>query len=836
MHFIGIDLGTTNSVVAVEGDYPDKGEKYGNVTVIADDVGRFTQASAVCMIDGELIVGDDAKDLASQGHIPVRFAKKYMGTEEKFRVGDEEWSAVQVSAKILERMCEMVAQALGGKVDFAMVTHPAYFDALAINATKEAGKLAGLNVELMMEPIAAAMAYTFEDNSDQMMVLVYDLGGGTFDVTLVQRTAGNFLPRAFGGNRELGGYNFDKRIASDMLTELEKKGYLLHIDKDNPERDARWASLMHHAEQLKIALSAKPKAEVRLPSVFRDDSTPAKAVSLAYSITRTRFLELIDKELEETIQATRDVLAKANCQPSELDHLVLVGGSSRIPAIQERLEKEFGKKPVINDNIIDLSVAVGAAMAASQRGKQEGEVFLERIPERTDMTTVTVSGRVVPSDKLKDPANCVVTIRGGQEEETTTTGANGGFFQKVKLNEDGEEHTLEILIEAPDGRQLLHKTAQIQHDPDSAPPPPPPPPQLPRPISVDTNKRLVEMAAEGVRLPYEHTRAFVTVEELREIPIDLYQEDVQLSTLILKGFSESVPANCRLELKLEISADYIMKVTATVPAKSMSKTQEIKLKEEVVPSSTELAADFQELQAQFYSQLENMPDGDAKSRIAAEGGRLIEDIQELLNARHPERIQISMSLKKLKLSLRQMTSQDMFPPKAKFDKLISDARKVLPEAIRKQPALQQQKLDQTLDLLEQEARQAYQAGDSANWSRIALQVENIHDDLQSMVRGPIDFDTLPDPQFLKMFVESSIDELEQALTAKVRQSAPSPTLDRARSELAEARRKLATCDLTRGNPSKVDVLTIYRQHVVAVEELMGKTSAVPGGGGKIGEA
>ncbi|HET6425110.1 MAG TPA: Hsp70 family protein [Planctomycetaceae bacterium] len=834
MHFIGIDLGTTNSVVAVEGDYPDKGEKYGNVTVIADDVGRFTQASAVCLVDGELIVGDDAKDLASQGYTPVRFAKKYMGTEERFRVGDEEWSAVKVSSKILERMCQMVTQALGGKVDFAVVTHPAYFDALAINATKEAGKLAGLNVELMMEPIAAAMAYTFEDNSDQMMVLVYDLGGGTFDVTLVERTAGMFQPRAFGGNRELGGYNFDKRIASDMLTELEKKGYVFHIDKDNPERDARWASLMHHAEQLKIALSTKPKAEVRLPSVFRDDSTPPKAVSLSYGITRARFLELIAKELDETMDATRDVLAKANCQPSELDHIVLVGGSSRIPVIQERLEREFGKTPVFDEKIIDLSVAVGAAMAATQKGKQEGEVYLERIPERTDMTTVTISGRVVPSDKLKDLANCVVTIRGGQDEETTTTGANGGFFQQVKLYEDSE-HTLEILVEAPDGRQLLHKTVTVHHDPTSAPPPPPPPPQLPRPISVDTNKSLVEIAAEGVPLPYENVEAFVTVEELREIPIDLYQEDVQLSTLILKGFSEPVPANCRLELKLEISADYVMKVTATVPSKSMSKTQEIKLKEEVVPSSTELAAEFKELQGQFFSQLENMPDGDAKSRIAAEGGRLIDDIQELLNARHPERIQISMSLKKLKLTLRQMTSQDMQPPKAKFDTWLADARKALPDAIRKQPALQQQRLDQTLDLLEQQARQAYQSGDSINWSRLASQVEAIKNDLESMLRGPVDLDTLPDPQVLKMFVENSIEELEQTVTAKSRQS-PSPALERAKAELSEARRKLAACDLTRGNPAKMDVISIYQQHVVAVEQLMGKASAMPGGGGKINKA
>ena len=279
---VGIDLGTTNSVVAVPGQYPDHGIVFGNVTVLWDEFKRLTHASAVCKVESDLVIGDDAKELASEGYTPVRFVKKYMGTKESFKVGEEEQSPEQVSALILRHLCDLAAKSLGVKVEGAVITHPAYFDGIAISATQEAGNLANLNVAgLLMEPVAAAMAYTEDDERAKLRVLVYDLGGGTFDVTLVDRSGPTFLPISFGGNRELGGYNFDKKIASKMLTALREKGYVLNIDAEHPERDSRWAALMHYAEEIKFKLSSEnsTKGTIRIPSVFKDDSTPLKPFS-----------------------------------------------------------------------------------------------------------------------------------------------------------------------------------------------------------------------------------------------------------------------------------------------------------------------------------------------------------------------------------------------------------------------------------------------------------------------------------------------------------------------------------------------------------------------------
>ena len=825
MHAVGIDLGTTNSVVAVEGNFPDKGKVCEHVTVIADDVGRFTQASAVCEVEGEIIVGDDAKELAAQGFTPVRFAKKYMGTHETFRVGTEEWSAVQVSAKVLQRMCSMVEQALGGKIQNAVVTHPAYFDALAIAATKEAALLIGLNVELMMEPIAAAMAYTFKDTSALMRVLVYDLGGGTFDVTLVERTSGRFLPRAFGGNRELGGYNFDKRIATKMLNSLREKNYKFNIDQDRPELDARWACLMHHAEQLKIKLSSSPKAELRMPGIFRDDSTPPKAVSMAFAITRQEFLDLIENELNETITATRAVLTKAGCQTSEINHLVLVGGSSRIPVIHERLEKEFGLKPVCDEDTLDLSVAIGAAMAASQMGKLDGQVLLENVPAVTDMQKLTISGRVLPGDEVTDLANCVVTVRGGIDDETTITGGNGGFHMTVLLNED-LENTLELIVETSDGRVLLQKTLTVMHDAGSAPPPPPPKPALPKPISVATETGFTELAPENVTLPFQNTMAFVTVQELAEIPIEIYQEDMLLSTLIIKGFSSPVPANCRVEMKLEVGENYQMKLTVTVPSAGITKSQEIKLQKVTIPATEELRAQFQQLRAEYYSRLENMPDGDAKARTAAECDRLVEEIQEILETEHPERIQVFMLLKKLHILVRQIAAMgNLRPTKAEFETMLQKVNELLPKAIQKQPAMEQQRLPETIELLKKQALLAYQEGDAAAWTQHTTKVDDIRRQLAQIVEGG-DRPTLPPAPVLKMLFDSSIDELEQAAAAKPKDF-PAHVLERARGELKTARQKLTACDLSRGPQSQQELIGIYQQHIQTAEQLLDRKA---GGG------
>lgn len=835
---VGIDLGTTNSVIAVVGEYPDQGVVFGPVTVLWDDFERRTHASAVCKVDGELLVGEDAKSLATEGYAPVRFAKKYMGTNERFRVGDEEWSAQQVSAEVLKHLCAIAAKALGVEVQAAVVTHPAYFDALAIDATKKAGQLAGLDMEgrLTMEPVAAAMAYTHENKKPHMRVLIYDLGGGTFDITLVERTGGNFRPIAFGGDRELGGYNFDKKIAMRMLKSLRGKGYTLNVDPNAPERDRHWASLMHHAEQLKIKLSqpGAPKADLRISGVFKDDSSPPKSVQLSFTLTQSEFLELIEPEIAKTIRETCEVLQRANVLPQgteiiddalkekiqrEVDFLVLVGGSCRLPAIRQRLQEAFGLEPQFDEDVLDLSVAIGAAMIAATSGTTQDGVFLKHVPTSTDRRKIGVSGRVLPSDEFPVPENFSATVTGGlAEEATAVTGKEGGFFMEVELIEDCENE-LDLQIDDPNGKEFFRRSFTVTHSKGTPPPPPPPKAALPKPISVDSDTGFFKVAGEGVTLPYTKSFPFFTTQELREISIDLYQEDVQLGEILLK-VDTPVPSNTRGELQVSIAENYAMEVTASVPSLSISKTQKIQLEPLVIPSVEDLKHEFSSLCASYHSQLENSPAGEAKARVAAECDRIIEETEELLEDEHPERMQIYMNIKRLFLKIKQLPVAGTFTPtSAEMEARFQQARGLLPQAINKQPAIADQKLDQTLDSLQQESRRAYQAENHADWEQIGETVNQVIVQLERILQGAEMPPPPPPPPRVKQIIEQALLQLQMAVVEKERSGDLSQEqAARCQADLQQAAAKLNAVDLSQEDRAIQQLRSVYLQHVKPVAD------------------
>jgi len=834
---VGIDLGTTNSVIAVVGQYPDRGVVFGPVTVLWDDFERRTHASAVCRVDGELIVGEDAKSLATEGYTPVRFVKKYMGTNAAFRVGEEEWSAQQVSSEVLKHLCAIAAKALGVEVRAAVVTHPAYFDALAIDATKQAGQLAGLDMEgrLTMEPVAAAMAYTHEFKKPHMRALIYDLGGGTFDITLVERTGGTFRPIAFGGDRELGGYNFDKKIAMRMLQSLRDKGYTLDIDANQPERDARWASLMHHAEQLKIRLAQPgvPKADLRIPGVFKDDSSPPKAVQLSFTLAQKEFLELIEPEIAKTLRETCEVLERANVLPkgtetiddglkekirSEIDFLVLVGGSCRLSAVRRRLEETFGLPPQFDEDVLDLSVAIGAAMIAATSGTTQDGVFLKHVPTSTDRRRISVSGHVLPSDEFPVPEHFSATVTGGlAEDATTVTGKEGGFFLEVELIEDCENE-LELEIDDPTGKEFFRRTFTVGHSKSTPPPPSPPKAALPKAISVDSATGFFEVAAEGVTLPYANSFPFFTTEELREIPIKIYQEDVELGEIPLK-LDTPVPANTRGELQVSIAENYAMEVTASVPSLSISKPRKIQLAPLEIPALERLDQDFRELCASYRAQLENSPDGEAKARVAAECDRLIEETKALFEDGHPERMQIYMNIKRLFLKIKQLPVTGTFsPPPAEMETRFQRARELLSQAVHKQPAIADQKLDQTLDSLQQESQRAYRGENHADWEQIGETVNQIIQQLERVLRGGQQ-PSLPPPPITKQMIEQEMLQLQIAVVEKERSGDFShDEAVRHQADLEQAAAKLNAVDLSQGDRASQQLVAVYLQHVKPVAD------------------
>ncbi|HHV07739.1 MAG TPA: molecular chaperone DnaK [Firmicutes bacterium] len=353
---IGIDLGTTNSVVAVmEGGEP---------TIITNAEGsRLTPSVVAFTKDGERIVGQVARRQAiTNPERTIGSIKRHMGSNYKSRVDGKEYTPQETSAMILQKLKSDAEAYLGESVTQAVITVPAYFSDSQRQATKDAGVIAGLEVlRIINEPTAAALAYGLEKGQDQT-ILVYDLGGGTFDVSLLELGDGVFEVKATSGNTKLGGDDFDQRIIDYVADEFKKEqGIDLRQDKMARQR------LKEAAEKAKIELSSLLSATINLPFITADASGPKH---LEMSLTRAKFEELTRDLVEASMGPTRQALSDAGLEPSDVDKILLVGGSTRIPAVQEAISSYFGKEPHKGVNP-DECVAMGAAI---QAGVLAGEV------------------------------------------------------------------------------------------------------------------------------------------------------------------------------------------------------------------------------------------------------------------------------------------------------------------------------------------------------------------------------------------------------------------------------------------------------------------------------
>ncbi len=353
---LGIDLGTTNSCMAViEG---------GEGTVIPNAEGSRTTPSVVGLSKkGERLVGQAAKRQAvSNPNNTVTSIKRKMGSDFKGRMGDKEYSPPEVSAMILQKMKKDAEEYLGQEIKQAVVTVPAYFSDSQRQATKDAGKIAGLEVlRIINEPTAAALAYGLDKKKDEK-ILVYDLGGGTFDVSILEIGDGVFEVVATSGNNYLGGDDFDQRLVEYMAKEFKKEtGVDLRKDRMAMQR------LVEAAEKAKIELSGVMSTNVNLPFITQTDEGPQH---LDIDITRAKFEELIDDLLEKTMGPTRQALKDSKLSPQDIDEIILVGGSTRIPAVQKAIKDLLGKEPNKGVNP-DECVAIGAAI---QGGVLAGDV------------------------------------------------------------------------------------------------------------------------------------------------------------------------------------------------------------------------------------------------------------------------------------------------------------------------------------------------------------------------------------------------------------------------------------------------------------------------------
>ena len=358
---IGIDLGTTNSCVAVmEGGEP---------TVITNAEGSRTTPSVVAFSNtGERLVGKVAKNQAiTNPDRTISSIKRDMGTDRKIHIDGKDYSPQEISAMILQKLKSDAESYLGEKITDAVITVPAYFTDSQRQATKDAGKIAGLNVQrIINEPTAASLAYGIDKEEDQK-ILVFDLGGGTFDVSILEIGDGVFEVLATNGNNRLGGDDFDEKVMNYIVAEFKQsQGIDLSKDKMAMQR------IKEAAEKAKVELSGVLQASINLPFITADASGPKH---LDMSLTRAKFDDLTADLVEMTAGPTRKAMEDAGVKPADLSKVILVGGSTRIPAVQEKVKSIAGKDPYKGINP-DECVAIGAAIQAGVIGGEVNDVVL----------------------------------------------------------------------------------------------------------------------------------------------------------------------------------------------------------------------------------------------------------------------------------------------------------------------------------------------------------------------------------------------------------------------------------------------------------------------------
>ncbi len=380
---IGIDLGTTYSATAALHDGVPQIVPHGDERIMPSVVGLTPQDA--------LLIGTPARNqYVLYPTRTVRSIKRQMGQEVRVTLGDREYSPQEISALILRELKQSAEQQLGEPVERAVITVPAYFSDAARQATREAGELAGFTVErIINEPTAAALAYGLDRGDEQHLVAVYDLGGGTFDVSVVELDAGVVEVRASHGNTQLGGDDFDERLVEHLVERFVAEHGI------DPRDDRRaLARLTRAAEQAKIALSSQPLAQVREEYLLSSGSRP---LHLDIEIAREEFEELIEDLIEGTLQSFDAALGDAGITAEQLDNILLVGGSTRIPLVQRMLYEHAGIEPVMAINP-DEAVALGAAVqAAIIAGEPIEAILVDVTPHSLGIAVAELEfGQIIP--------------------------------------------------------------------------------------------------------------------------------------------------------------------------------------------------------------------------------------------------------------------------------------------------------------------------------------------------------------------------------------------------------------------------------------------------------
>ena len=590
---IGIDLGTTNSCVAVyEGGEP---------IVIPNPEGARTTPSVVAFSKtGERMVGQVAKRQGiTNPDRTIMSIKREMGTDYKVNVDDKSYNPQEISAMILQKLKADAEAYLGTAVTEAVITVPAYFSDAQRQATKDAGKIAGLEVKrIINEPTAAALAYGLEKEEEQR-VLVFDLGGGTFDVSLLEICDGFFEVKATAGNNKLGGDDFDKRVIDWIAETFQKEnGIDLRQDKMALQR------LKEAAEKAKIELSGVASSNINLPFITADATGPKHFDG---TLTRAKFNELTADLVEATMAPTRRVLSDAGVTPAQVDKVLLVGGSTRIPAVQDAVKNFIGKEPFKGINP-DECVALGAAIQGgvlSQDANLNGVVLLDVTPLSLGIETLGgIFNRIIDR-------NTAIPTKKSQIYSTAADNQTSVEIHVLQGERDMAKGNTTL------GRFIL----------DGIPAAPRGIPQIEVTFDIDSNG-IVNVTATDKGTGKEQHITITSSTNMSQDDIDKAVKDAEKYAEEDKKQKEAVEVKNQAESLIFQSEKTLTEIGDKLPESDKADVQAAveKLKETVKGDNTEsIKADTEALQQAFYKLSEKLyaqqaPQGDAGAQGGAQGG------------------------------------------------------------------------------------------------------------------------------------------------------------------------------------------------------------------------
>jgi molecular chaperone DnaK len=450
MTIIGIDLGTTRSAVA----------QYANdePQIIENAEGERVTPSVVAFDDGERLVGKPAKNqmLTNQNNT-VKSIKRHMGEDHTVELDGDEYTPQEISSMILQKLKQDAEAKIGEEVEKAVITVPAHFDDTQRQATKDAGEIAGLEVErILNEPTAAALAYGMDDDEDKT-VLVYDFGGGTFDVTVLETGDGIYEVRSTEGINDLGGDDFDQEIVDRVLERFEEEH---GIDlSDNEEAMQR---IRENAEEAKKELSSRKKTTINIPFIHQEDG---ETYNVDQELTRSAFEDLVMDLIERTTDPTEKALDDAGLEPGELDDVILVGGTTRVPAVQDHVEDVTGMSP---DQSVspDEAVALGASIqAGSISGDADDLILLDVAPLSLGVETKGGIMTTLIEENTKIPAKETKTFTTAQDNQSVVTvNVLQGEREMAKDNKSLGQFNLGGIPPAPAGQPRIEVTFEIDTD------------------------------------------------------------------------------------------------------------------------------------------------------------------------------------------------------------------------------------------------------------------------------------------------------------------------------------------------------------------------------------